>query len=70
MEGGPRPVEDFDEVFAAFNRSDEPIQLVGGHAVNVWALSYLDRAASEIAPHEPLTSSDMDRGELKSLIPL
>lgn len=33
---------------------------MGGHAVNVWALSYCDRAASGIAPHEPLTSSDMD----------
>ncbi len=60
MEGEPRPVEDFNEVFKAFNKSSEPILLVGGHAVNVWALSYYDRAASEIAPHEPLTSSDMD----------
>lgn len=60
MEGEPRPVEDFSEVFKAFQRSSEPILLVGGHAVNVWALNYYDRAASEITPHEPLTSSDMD----------
>jgi|TARA_B110000495_G_C22812354_1_gene474220 uncharacterized membrane protein len=60
MEGEPRPVEDFNDVFAAFKRSEDPVLLVGGHAVNIWALSYYDRAASEIVPHEPLTSSDMD----------
>jgi hypothetical protein len=60
MDGEPRPVEDFNEIFAAFKQSEDPILLVGGHAVNVWALSYHDRAKTEIAPHEPLTSSDMD----------
>lgn len=60
MKGEPRPVEDFAEIFAAFRNSEEPILLVGGHAVNVWALSYYDRARSEILPYEPLTSSDMD----------
>lgn len=60
MEGEPRLVEDFNEVFSVFNRSEEPILLIGGHAVNVWALSYYDRAESEIVPHEPLTSSDID----------
>jgi len=60
MEGEPRPVEDFNEVFAAFGDSDEPILLVGGHAVNVWALNYYGRVRSEIVLHEPLTSSDMD----------
>ncbi len=60
MEGEPRPVEDFNEVFAAFGDSDEPILLVGGHAVNVWALNYYGRVRSEIALHEPFTSSDMD----------
>lgn len=60
MEGEPRAVEDFDEVFAAFGDSNEPILLVGGHAVNVWALNYYGRAQSEIVRHEPLTNSDMD----------
>jgi len=60
MDGEQRPVEDFNEIFAAFMQSEDPILLVGGHAVNVWALSYHDRATAEIAPHEPLTSSDMD----------
>lgn len=60
MDGEPRAVEDFVEVFAAFKDSEDPILLVGGHAVNVWALSYLDRARKDILPHEPLTSSDMD----------
>lgn len=46
MKGEPRPVEDFAEIFAAFRDSKEPILLVGGHAVNVWALSYYDRARS------------------------
>ncbi len=60
MEGEPRPVEDFGEVFAAFRDSQEPILLVGGHAVNVWALNYYNRVQAEFSPHEPLTSSDMD----------
>ncbi|MBC2605483.1 hypothetical protein [Pelagicoccus albus] len=60
MDGEPRPVEDFNEIFAAFEESEDPILLVGGHAVNVWALSYYYRSKAEIAPHEPLTSSDMD----------
>lgn len=70
MEGEPRPVEDSNEVFAAFKRSDEPILLVGGHAVNVWALSYCDPVVSNTAPREPLTSLVLERGELNGLIHL
>lgn len=55
-----RPVEDFAAIFEAISRQKEPVVLVGGHAVNVWALSYQDRIGSELAPMRPLTSGDMD----------
>jgi hypothetical protein len=38
-----RPVEDFEAVFRAISLQKETVILVGGHAVNVWALSYRDR---------------------------
>ena len=47
-------------VAVSLKKTDEPILLVGGHAVNVWALNYYGRVRSEIVLHEPLTSSDMD----------
>lgn len=55
-----RPVEDFAAIFRAISQQKEPVILVGGHAVNVWALSYQDRIGAELAPMRPLTSGDMD----------
>jgi len=55
-----RPVEDFESVFRAISRQKEPVILVGGHAVNVWALSYRDRLGDLLAPLRPFTSGDMD----------
>jgi hypothetical protein len=56
-----RPVDDFEAIFRAIShQTREPIVLVGGHAVNVWALSYKDRLGDLLQPHLPLTSADMD----------
>ncbi len=55
-----RPVGAFEAVFKALSRQKEPVILVGGHAVNVWALSYQDRLGEQLAPLRPLTSADMD----------
>jgi hypothetical protein len=48
----PRPPEDFAAVLA----TKEPVLLVGGQAVNLWALHYHDRTA-DLAP---FTSRDAD----------
>lgn len=57
----PRPVEDFRAVFQAISKQTrEPVVLVGGHAVNVWALTCQDRIRGLLQPHLPLASRDMD----------
>jgi hypothetical protein len=55
-----RPVEDFESVFRAISLQKEPVILVGGQAVNVWALSYRDRLGNLLEPLVPFTSADMD----------
>jgi hypothetical protein len=56
-----RPVEEFEAIFKAISKqTKDPVVLVGGHAVNVWALSYVDRIGDELGPFQPLTSGDMD----------
>ena len=55
-----RPVEDFEAVFRALSLQKESVILVGGHAVNVWALSYRDRLRNLLTPLLPFTSGDMD----------
>ncbi len=55
-----RPVEDFESIFRAISKQRDPIILVGGHAVNVWALSYRARLGDLLAPFRPFTSGDMD----------
>ena len=55
-----RSVEDFEAILRAISKQQEPVILVGGHAVNVWALAYGDRLGSLLAPLQPLTSGDMD----------
>jgi hypothetical protein len=55
-----RPVEDFESLFRAISLQKETVILVGGHAVNVWALSYRDRLGDMLTPLLPFTSGDMD----------
>lgn len=55
-----RPVEDFEAIFRAISLQKETVILVGGHAVNVWALSYRDRLGEVLTALLPFTSGDMD----------
>ncbi len=55
-----RPVEAFEAIFRAINRQQEPVLLVGGHAVNAWALTYQDRIGEQLAALMPFTSGDID----------
>lgn len=56
-----RSVADFEAIFRAISKqTKEPVILVGGHAVNVWALTYQDRIGSQLESYLPLTSGDMD----------
>ena len=56
-----RAVADFEAIFRAISKqTKEPVILVGGHAVNVWALTYQDRIGSQLKSYLPLTSGDMD----------
>lgn len=56
----PRPIEDFESVFRALGSVNDPVILVGGHAVNLWALSYKDRLGDALPRYEPLMSGDLD----------
>ena len=54
-------VDEFERVFRAVSaNTTDPLVLVGGHAVNVWALAYADRLGESLAELKPLTSSDLD----------
>ena len=56
-----RSAEDFEAVFRAISKQgDDPIILVGGHAVNVWGLAYQESIGQQLEAHWPLTSGDMD----------
>jgi len=56
-----RLVEDFEAVLRAISRQNrELIVLVGGHAVNVWALTYQVRLGQSLLAYQPLTSADVD----------
>src|SRR5580704_11850948 len=55
-----RPVNDFDDILRAISKQSDPIVLVGGHAVNVWALTYQQQLGDLLRPVRPLTSGDMD----------
>ena len=55
-----RPVGDFEALLCAISKQKEPVILVGGHAVNVWALTYQDRLEALLGPLRPFTSGDID----------
>ena len=52
-------VHDFREILSNPVEGQLPL-LVGGHAVNLWALSYQKRIGREMDRWLPLTSKDLD----------
>ena len=52
-------VHDFREILSSATDGELPL-LVGGHAVNLWALIYRERIGPEISRWLPLTSKDLD----------
>ena len=58
----PRPQTSFTDVADVVSvRTDNQLPLVvGGHAVNIWALAYLNRLGPQLQPFAPFTSKDLD----------
>ncbi len=52
-------LSDFREI-VSIEVSGKPPLIVGGHAVNAWALYYLPRIGTELLKFEPFTSKDLD----------
>ena len=56
-----KPIEAFASILQAISRiTKDPVILVGGHAVNVWAMDYKDRISEKLQIFFPLTSADID----------
>lgn len=58
----PRPetqVADFAEILLPTDGSEPPV-IVGGHAVNLWAVYFLSRGVGELSQYLPFTSKDLD----------
>lgn len=58
-DGRASEVHDFREILSNPVDGELPL-LVGGHAVNLWALSYQERIGWEMDRWRPLTSKDLD----------
>jgi hypothetical protein len=50
---------DVADVVSVRTNGELPI-IVGGHAVNIWALTYASRLGSRLSPYAPFTSKDLD----------
>jgi hypothetical protein len=58
----PRPethVADFADILSPPDGSEPPV-IVGGHAVNLWAMYFLSTGVDELSKHLPFTSKDLD----------
>jgi hypothetical protein len=58
----PRPQTSFPDVadvVSVRTKGELPV-IVGGHAVNIWALAYASRLGSQLNPYAPFTSKDLD----------
>ena len=52
-------VADFGEILSPSDRS-EPPAIVGGHAVNLWAMHFLPGGADELADYQQFPGKDLD----------
>lgn len=52
-------VADFAEVLLPSDGSEPPV-IVGGHAVNLWAIYFLSKGFVDLAKYLPFTSKDLD----------
>jgi len=50
---------DVADVVSVRTKGELPV-IVGGHAVNIWALTYATRLGSRLSPYAPFTSKDLD----------
>jgi hypothetical protein len=50
---------DVADVVSVRTKGELPV-IVGGHAVNIWALAYASRSGSRLNPYAPFTSKDLD----------
>jgi len=50
---------DVADVVSVRTKGELPV-IVGGHAVNIWALTYASRLGSRLSPYAPFTSKDLD----------
>jgi hypothetical protein len=52
-------VTDFADIVSVRAQGELPV-VVGGHAVNIWALTYAQRLGTQLNPYRPFTSKDLD----------
>lgn len=50
---------DVADIVSVRTKGELPV-IVGGHAVNIWALTYAPRLGSQLNPYRPFTSKDLD----------
>ena len=57
-----RPATAFSDVadVVSVKTDDELPMVVGGHAVNIWALAYSSRLGLQLQPYAPFTTKDLD----------
>jgi hypothetical protein len=57
-----RPATVFSDVadVVSVKTDDQLPMVVGGHAVNIWALAYSARLGFQLAPYAPFTTKDLD----------
>jgi len=63
----PTVLGDFGKIVGTSIEGKQPL-IVGGHAVNAWAMFFLPRIASELLQFQPFTSKDLDLFGTRSLL--
>jgi hypothetical protein len=63
----PTVLGDFGEIVGTIIEGKSPL-IVGGHAVNAWAMYFLPRITSELLQFQPFTSKDLDLLGTRSLL--